>query len=79
MTEIHACLCGKWVNLSADSSCKMGPHMTSPNIWWEENAELYAPITKTTADTMYQQDYVYVHYQGADYRIHPMFIQVVHK
>lgn len=79
MTEIHACLCGKWVNLSADSSCKMGPHMTSPTIWWEENAELYAPITKTVADTMYQQDYVYVHYQGADYRIHPMFIQVVHK
>lgn len=79
MTEIHACLCGKWVNLSADISCKMGPHMTSPTIWWEENAELYAPITKTVADTMYQQDYVYVHYQGADYRIHPMFIQVVHK
>ncbi|HEM4634290.1 TPA: hypothetical protein U1005_000795 [Streptococcus suis] len=79
MTEIHACLCGKWVDLSADASCKMGPHMTSPNIWWEENAELYAPITKTTADTMYQQDYIYVHYQGAGYRIHPMFIQVVHK
>lgn len=50
MTEIHACLCGEWVNLSADENCKMGIHMTSPNIWWEENADIYSPITKTEAN-----------------------------
>ncbi|CCW39582.1 TPA: hypothetical protein VBA75_002000 [Streptococcus agalactiae] len=79
MTEVHACLCGKWVNLSEDPACKMGIHMTSPNIWWEENAELYSPIVKDEADTMYQQDYIVIHYQNADYRIHPMFIQIVEK
>ncbi|CAG5775670.1 Uncharacterised protein [Streptococcus pneumoniae] len=54
MTEIHACLCGNWVNLSADDDCVMGPNMS-----------------------MYHQDYIYIHYRGADYRIHPMFIQIV--
>lgn len=77
MTEVHACLAGNWVNLSADSDCVMGPHKTAPNTWWEENAELYSPITKKQRDTMYEQDYVYISYQGADYRIHPIFIQII--
>lgn len=51
--------------------------MSSPNMWWEENAELYSPITKTEANTMYQQDYIHIHYREAEYRIHPMFIQIV--
>lgn len=79
MNEIHACLCGEWVNLSADENCKMGIHMTSPNIWWEENADIYSPITKTEANTMYQQDYIHIRYRGAEYRIHPIFIQVVYR
>lgn len=33
MTEIHACLCGNWVNLSAKDDCVMGPNMASPYIW----------------------------------------------
>ena len=77
MTEIYACLCGNWVNLSADDDCVMGPNMTSPYIWWEENAELYSPITKPKANTMYSQDYIQINYRGAYYRIHPIFIQVV--
>ena len=77
MTEIYACLCGNWVNLSADADCVMGPNMASPYVWWEENAELYSPITKPKADTMYCQDYIYINYRGADYRILPIFIQVV--
>lgn len=58
MTEIHACLCGNWVNLSADDDCVMGPNMASPYIWWEENAELYSPISKPEANSMYHQDYI---------------------
>ena len=77
MTEIHACLCGNWANLSADDDCVMGPNMASPYIWWEENAELYSPISKPEANSMYHQDYIYIHYRGADYRIHPIFIQIV--
>ena len=51
--------------------------MTSPSIWWEENAELWSPIQKLEADTMYQQDYIMINYKGKDYRIHPIFIQIV--
>lgn len=79
MTEIYACLCGNWVNLSADDSCKMGVYMTSPSIWWEENADIYSPIQKSKADTMYEQDYIYISYKGIGYRIHPMFIQIVYR
>lgn len=77
MERIYACLLGDWVDLSDEPNCVMGPRMTSPSIWWEENAELWSPIQKSEADTMYQQDYIMIHYRGKDYRIHPMFIQIV--
>lgn len=77
MTSIYACLIGDWVNLGDDPNCKVGDNHQSPIIWWEENAEIWSPINKEQEHTMYQQDYVYIHYFGKDYRIHPMFIQVV--
>ncbi len=77
MKKVYACLLGEWVDLTSDENCVMGPHMTSPSIWWEENAELWSPINKKEADTMYQQDHIEIHYKGSDYRIHPMFIQIV--
>jgi hypothetical protein len=40
MTSIYANLIGEWVRLNDDPDCKMGTHMTSPDIWWEENAEI---------------------------------------
>ena len=78
MTTIYACLLGDWVNLCSDPSCKMGPHCKSPQMWYEEGAEIWSPIKKETEHTLYQQDYIYIHYLGKDYRIHPMFIQIVH-
>ncbi|CZQ71740.1 TPA: hypothetical protein ACN4VK_000611 [Staphylococcus aureus] len=77
MEQVHACLLGEWVNLHDDENCKMGPRMISPSIWWEENAELWSPIQKLEADTMYQQDYIMINYKGKSYRIHPIFIQIV--
>lgn len=77
MKNVYACLLGEWVNLHDDENCVMGPRMTSPSTWWEENAELWSPIQKSKANTMYQQDYVMIHYKGRDYRIHPSFIQIV--
>lgn len=35
-TQIFACLCGEWVDLTSDPDCKIGEHMSSPFIWWEE-------------------------------------------
>ena len=77
MTSIYACLVGNWVNLCDDPNCKIGAHCKSPHIWWEENAEIWSPSKKENEHTMYQQDYVYIHYLGKEYRIHPMFIQIV--
>ncbi|KIN30892.1 hypothetical protein B4069_2965 [Bacillus subtilis] len=52
--------------------------MTSPTVWWEEDAKIWSPNNKEQEHTMYQQDYVYINYKNADYRIHPMFIQIKH-
>ncbi|CZQ83608.1 Hypothetical protein Tpal_466 [Trichococcus palustris] len=76
-TKVYANLIGSWVDLSTDDSCVMGPRMTSPYIWWEENAELFSPIQKKEENTMYNQDYIVIHYKNRDYRIHPIFIQIV--
>ncbi|GAA0118886.1 hypothetical protein UT300017_11500 [Clostridium sp. CTA-17] len=77
MKNIYACLIGNWVNLCDDPNCKMGPNHASPQIWWEEKAEIWSPFKKEDEHTMYQQDYIYINYLGKDYRIHPMFIQIV--
>ena len=77
MKRIYACLTGNWVNLCDDPNCKVGSNSQSPTMWWEEKAENWSPLNKEQEHTMYQQDYVYIHYLGKDYRIHPIFIQVV--
>ena len=50
----------------------MGEHRVSADIWYEENAKIWSPKTKE-AHTYYQLDYVYIYYQGKDYRINPIF------
>ncbi len=77
MKNIYACLVGNWVNLCDDPNCKMGSNLSSPQIWWEENAIIWSPFTKGEEHTMYQQDYINIYYSGVEYRIHPMFIQIV--
>ncbi len=77
MTNIYACLLGNWINLSDDPNCKVGPEGKSPVMWWEEEAKIWSPINKTQEHSMYDQDYVYIYYSGKEYRIHPMFIQIV--
>ena len=77
MINIYANLIGNWECLNDDPDCKIGRHGSSPYIWWEEGAEIWSPITKETADTLYQLDYVELHYKGIDYRINPIFIQIV--
>ncbi len=52
MTKIYACLIGNWVCLNDDPESKMGPNQVSPLVWWEENAYLYAPLTRRSPDTL---------------------------
>lgn len=77
MLRVYANLVGEWVNLSEDDNCVMGQNMVRPSIWWEENAVIWSPIKKTEEHTMYQLDYVHIYYKGKDYRINPIFIQIV--
>lgn len=79
MKKIYACLCGEWKCLNSDSDCVMGEKMQSPDIWWEENAPIYFPKSIKSEDehSFYNMNYINIHFHGKDYRINPIFIQVV--
>lgn len=77
MKKVYACLVGNWVCLNDDSACVMGHHRVNPSQWYEENAEIYAPFKREQEDSYYELNYVQIFYQGKDYRINPMFIQIV--
>jgi len=77
MKKVYACLTGNWVCLNDDPDCKMGIYRTSPEIWYEENAEIYAPLQREKADTYYELNYIHISYKNKDYRINPIFIQIV--
>ena len=79
MTKVYACLVGNWTCLSDDPSCTMGSNHVSPNMWYEENAVIFSPVEKykDLEHSYYGMDYVYISYKGKDYRINPIFIQIV--
>lgn len=74
--KIHACILGNWVCLNDDPNCTIGENKESPNIWYEQNAEIWSPNIKEQEDTYYQLDYVKIFYKGVLYRINPIFIQL---
>lgn len=77
MTKIFACLVGNWVCLNDDPNCVIGSDKQAPGIWWEENADIYAPVQRKTENSLYGLDYVELSYNGVDYRISPIFLQIV--
>ncbi|MDT1946057.1 hypothetical protein CKN99_05985 [Carnobacterium maltaromaticum] len=77
MTNVYANLIGTWYNLNEDPNCKIGVHQTSPDLWWEENAEIWSPIKRENEHSLYDQNYVNIEYKGKNYRINPIFIQIV--
>lgn len=76
MKNVYACLLGNWVNLSTDDTATIGEDHVSANQWYEENAGIYSPSVKEP-NTFYQLDYVHIQFKGIDYRINPIFIQIV--
>ena len=76
MIKVYACLLGNWVDLENDPNCVMGSNMSRPSIWYKEGAELWSPENKKS-NTYYQLDYIHIHYKDKDYRINPIFIQIV--
>ena len=82
MTHIYANLCGNWYCLNDDPDCVMGIHKQPPAIWYEENAEISSSKSNNAfchenSDSYYNMDYIHIHYRGKDYRINPIFIQIV--
>lgn len=77
MKKVYACLTGNWVCLNDDPECTMGINRVKPSLWYEENAIIWSPIQREEKDTYYQLDYVHIFYHNKDYRINPIFIQIV--
>lgn len=77
MKKVYACLIGEWVCLNDDPDCVVGLNGQSPSLWWEEGADIYAPIKRDSENSLYNLDYVNIIYKGTSYRINPMFIQIV--
>ncbi|HJA48472.1 MAG TPA: hypothetical protein H9790_03980 [Candidatus Agathobaculum intestinipullorum] len=79
MKKVYACLIGEWVCLNDDPDCVISDSKKTPYLWWEEGAPVYAPVTrnKDTEHSLYGLDYVNLYYKGKDYRINPIFIQIV--
>lgn len=79
MTKIYACLAGNWVCLNDDPECTVGEYHKSPYYWWEEGAPIYAPAerNKNVENSYYGLDYMHIYYHGKDWRINPMFVQIV--
>lgn len=77
MKKVYACLTGNWVCLNDDPNCVMGSNRVSPSLWFEESAIVYAPFKRDDEHTYCQLDYVQIFYCNKDYRINPVFIQIV--
>ena len=79
MVKIYACLAGNWVCLNDDPDCTISEEFKSPYLWWKEGAPLWAPNqrTKEIENTFYGLDYIHINYKGEDWRINPMFLQIV--
>lgn len=77
MTKVYACLMGNWVCLNDDPDCKIGENRVSPSQWWEEGAQIWNPAKPEEEHTMYQTPYINISYKGKDYRISPIFVQIV--
>lgn len=79
MKKIYACLIGNWVCLNDDPDCVISDNRQIPYYWWEEGAPIWAPTTRDEEleHSFYGLDYVNLHYKGKDYRINPIFIQIV--
>ena len=82
MKKIYACLCGEWCCLNDDPECVMGSNYKTPSLWYEEGAEIADKasndcVVAHNKDSYYNMNYIEIHYRGKDYRINPIFIQVV--
>lgn len=77
MKKVYACLTGNWICLNDDPTCTVGSNGQSPNEWFNTGADIYAPSTRQEENSYNGLEYVHIFYRGKDYRINPIFIQIV--
>lgn len=79
MTKIYACLAGDWVCLNDDPSCTISEWHKKPFFWWKEGAPVFAPTQrpKDVENSFYGLDYIHIFYKEKDWRINPIFVQIV--
>lgn len=78
LKKVYACLLGEWKCLNDDPNLRISDHKDA-YLWWEEGAPIYAPMTPNPKleHSFYGLNYVKIYYMGKEYRINPVFIQVV--
>lgn len=78
MVKVFACLAGNWVCLNDDPDCVISDDHKTPYLWWKEGAPIYSPCQKNgeLENSFYGLDYVHIYYQGNDWKINPIFIQI---
>lgn len=77
LVKVYACLHGNWVCLNDDPDCRIMEQRVQS--WWEDGAEAYAPLERDPQydDSYCGLNYVRINYRGKEYRINPIFIQIV--
>lgn len=69
--RIYACLLGKWIDITETGTVADNQ---DPVTYFEEHLK-YSKNSRF-ADC-FQYDYIHIQYQGKDYRINPVFVQIV--
>lgn len=72
MKRIYANLIGNWIDITDTGTIEQ----QDPGSFIEENLYYKSPDRKAKC---FEYDYVHIQYEGADYRIHPSMIQIVHR
>ncbi len=71
MKRIYACLTGNWIDITDTGTVE--DHQ-NPSTYFDENLKY---SDGSTAADCFKYDYINVQYGGKNYRINPMFIQIV--
>ena len=69
--RIYACLIGKWIDITETATVADNQE---PVKYFRENLEY---TNGSRYANCFKYDYIHIQYQGKDYRINPVFIQIV--
>lgn len=68
-----------WTELTSETTkIESFGKLVDPATWWEESANIYAPVQRKEPDTLYEFPYTHVHYKDVAYRVSPYHFQIVH-